>query len=268
VQQEFEANMSLVNIQSLVTSLSPPFDSALTLQLVDEFVSAERRFIQRDWEPAELDGGQFSEIAGRILYHLDSGTLNANKDLDECLKFIENETNKHNLPRRDSLHLSRVLRTVYKFRSQRGAVHISPTYQANHMDAKFVVESLRWVMNELLRLFWNQDREQVAKAIRELLQFDVPAVGVFEDRILIQRTDLSTEEEILVLLHYAGEQGFSRKEIGKHVSKAPPSITKALQKLVSAACREVIQLTSGQFRLTDLGSRKIRVELSEKLLVS
>jgi hypothetical protein len=259
--------MPLVNKQNLITSLSPPFDSALTMQLVDEFISAERRFIQRDWEPTELDGGQFAEIAARILYHLDFGLLNANKDLDECLKFIENETNKHKLPRRDSLHLARVLRTVYKFRSQRGAVHISPTYQANHMDAKFVVESIRWVMNELLRLFWNKDRELVAKAIRELLQFDVPAVGVFEDRILVQRTDLSIEEEILVLLHYAGEQGFSRNEIGKHVSKAPSAVTKALQKLVSATCREIIQLTSGQFRLTDLGSRKIRVDLSDKLLL-
>jgi hypothetical protein len=32
-------------------------------------------------------------------------------------------------------------------------------------------------MNETLRIFWNGDRELVAKAIRELLQFDVPCIG-------------------------------------------------------------------------------------------
>jgi len=30
-----------------------------------------------------------------------------------------------------------------------------------------------------------------------------------EEVIMVQRTDLSPEEEILVLLHYAGEQGFT-----------------------------------------------------------
>ena len=69
-------------------------------------------------------------------------------------------------------------------------------------------------MNELLRLFWNSDREKVAKAIRELLQFDVPCIGVFEDIILVQRTDLTAEEEVLILLHFAGDQGFSRADIG------------------------------------------------------
>jgi hypothetical protein len=46
----------------------------------DEFISAERRFIQRDWGPAELDGGQFCEILARTLYHQDSGNLNHTKN--------------------------------------------------------------------------------------------------------------------------------------------------------------------------------------------
>ncbi|WP_334826646.1 hypothetical protein [Nostoc sp.] len=87
----------------------------------------ERRYIQRDWEPAELDGGQFCEILARILYHFDSSNLNQSKPLDDCLRYIENEHVTHTMKsRHDALHLARVLRTVYKFRSQRGAVHISP----------------------------------------------------------------------------------------------------------------------------------------------
>src|SRR6185503_17121923 len=100
-------------------------------------------------------------------------------------------------PRHTSRHIAKVLRTIYTFRSQRGPVHISPTYSANHMDAKLMIECTRWSLTETLRLFMQAGRDDVAKAIRELLQFDVPCVGKFQDALLVQRTDLSAEEEIL-----------------------------------------------------------------------
>lgn len=257
--------MALIEKQRLLSELSPPLDHLLCTQLLDEFISSERRFIQRDWEPSQLDGGQFSEIAARIFYHVDSGTLNRSKPFDECAKYIENDQANHAMvPRYDCLHLIRVLRTIYKFRSQRGAVHISPTYQPNHMDSKLVIECVRWVMNETLRIFWRGDREAVAKAIRELLQFDVPAVGIFGDNILVQRTDLSPEEEVLLLLHYAGETGFSRTEVGDAAMCSPASVTRSLQKLTDTSYRQAIQV-NGKYRLTDLGSKRVREHLSHKL---
>ena len=230
----------------------------------------EKRYIQRDWEPAELDGGQFCEILARALYHVDSGNLNLGKSFNECVSYIENENAgvSHAIaPRHDATHLSRVLRTVYKFRSQRGAVHISPTYEPNHMDAKMLIECVRWSMNEVLRIFWTGDREEAAKVIRELLQFDVPCIGKFSDVVMVQRTDLNPEEEILLLLHYAGEEGFNRKQLGEYAQLSPPSVTKAIQKLESPQYRQIVPLNNRNYCLTDLGSRRIRVELSEKLLL-
>lgn len=260
--------MALVERETLIRELSPPLNHLLATQLVDEFISAERRFIQRDWEPAELDGGQFAEILARIYYHLDSGQLNQSKSFDDCLRYVENDQVSHAIqPRQHALHIGRVLRTVYKFRSQRGAIHISPTYTPNHMDARFVIESIRWLMNETLRLFWNGDREAVAKAVRELLQFDVPCIGRFGDVILVQRIDLAPEEEILLLLHYAGEVGFSRNVIGKAAKLPPPTVTRTLQKLASPSFRQIIDVGGSVYRLTDLGSKRIRTELSGKLLL-
>ncbi|WP_207000873.1 hypothetical protein [Trinickia mobilis] len=260
--------MGLINKQRLLAALSPPLDHLLCTQLLDEFISAERRFIQRDWEPAELDGGQFCEILSRIYYHQDSGTLSQGKDFDSCCGYIENDNVPHKLnPRRDALHVIRVLRTVYKFRSQRGAVHISPNYAPNHMDSKLVIECVRWAMNETLRLFWQGDREAVAKAIRELLQFDVPSVGVFDGTPLVQRTDLSAEEEILVLMHFAGDEGMSRSEIGKAAQRAPSTVTGTLQKLTGPDYRQLVMLKNGAYRLTDLGSKRIREQLADKLML-
>jgi hypothetical protein len=259
----------LVDKATLVAQLAPPLDTQLTEQLVAEFISQEKRFIQRDWEPGQLDGGQFCEALARILYHMDSGNLNPNKDDDKCLKYVENEQNNHLLqPRQTALHVAKAIRLVYKFRSARGAIHISQSYQANHMDSKLVLEGVRWLFAEALRIWWNSDREKVAKAIRELLQFDVPAVGKFDNVLMVQRTDLSPSDEILVMLHYAGEKGFSRKEIGQHVMHAAPRITEGLKDLIGPQCRQVVKLASGNFRLTDIGSKYVREKLTDKLFIA
>jgi len=267
--------MGLIERGNLISKLSPPFDHLLATQFVDEFLSMERRFIQRDWEPAELDAGQFAEIMSKILYHLDANNLNHNKGVNECISYLENNNVTHhllnapyNLIRKDILHMCKVLQAIYKFRSDRGAVHISSTYTPNHMDSKYLIESVRWCMNEMLRIFWNGDREEVAKTIRELLQFDVPCIGVFGDIIIVQRTDIKADEEILILLHYAGENGFSRKELGVHGKSSPSSITTHLQKLCSPQKKQVVQLKNGNYCLTDLGSRRIRMELADKLILS
>ena len=259
----------LVDKATLLGQLAPPLDSQLAQQLIDEFISQEKRFIQRDWEPGQLDGGQFCEALARIVYHMDSGSLNRSKDYDECLKYVENEQVVHSVhPRQTALHSAKVMRTVYKFRSARGAVHISPTYQANQMDSKLVLEGVRWLFAESLRIWWKDDREKVAAAVRELLQFDVPAVGKFEDVLMVQRTDLSPSEEILVLLHYAGEKGFGRTEIGKYAMQPAPTITKTLQSLSDPKLRQIVKLGSGNYRLTDIGSKYVRENLAEKLFIS
>ena len=261
--------MALVDKSTLLARLAPPLDALLAEQLLAEFISLERRYVLRDWEPAELDGGQFAEVLARILYHLDSGTLNRTKDFDGCLSWIENPQNQslHKVkPHQPVLHLAKILRTIYKFRSQRGAVHITPTYSANQLDSKLMIESVRWLMAEVVRLFASSTPDEAAKIIREILEFDVPCIGRFEDVILVQRTDLNPEEEILVLLHYAGDKGFTRRELGEYARCSPPSVTRSIQKLEASDHRQLVAV-GDRFRLTDLGSKRIREKLASKLLL-
>src|SRR6266516_4340715 len=113
--------MPLIDKSTLISELAPPLDAVLASQLLDEFISLERRYILRDWEPAELDGGQFCEILARILHHLDSGHLDLARSHDDCLRYCENDSVPHGLnPRSTALHMARVMRAVYKFRSSRG----------------------------------------------------------------------------------------------------------------------------------------------------
>jgi len=259
--------MGLIENQTLTEKLSPPLDRFLVEQLVAEFASIERRYILRDWEPAELDGGQFAEILGRLLYHADSGNLDRERDFGDCKKYIENEHVAHRIVPQDAKMVFAVAAVVHKFRSKRGAVHVSPTYKANQMDSRYMVEAVRWAMMETLRLFWSGDRDAAAAAIRELLQFDVPAIGRFKDAILVQRTDLRPEEEILILLHYAGENGFDRAELGRYAGCSPSSVTRSIDALCSSTKREVVELQDARFRLTDLGHKRVREQLSDKLVL-
>jgi hypothetical protein len=262
--------MPTIDKSKVLAALCPPLDRGLTEALIDEFVSQEKRYVLRDWGPATLDGGQFAEAAARIVYHQDSGNLNARKQLDDCLEYVEDPTNKnkHAFPeKRAALHLAKVLRTLYKLRSQRGAVHIDPQYTANHIDSRLVLECVRWVFSELLRIFWTKSRSDVAATIRELAQFEVPVVGKFGDILLVQRPDCTAEEEILLLLHYAGDAGMPRSDLSKFVKKSAASISTAVARLESASRREIVRLPNGNYRLTDPGVRRVVTVLANKLIV-
>ena len=252
----------------VVTLIAPPIDATLARQLLKEFIDAERRFVLGDWEPATLDGGQFAEIAARIVYHVDSGNLNRRKSLDNCLKYVEDPTNNnaHAFPhRRSALHLCRVIRTLYKFRSQRGAVHIDPDYTANELDSSLVVSLARWIAAEVLRLFWTGDTADVAQVVREIVRYEVPAILTLGDQRLVLRTDCSVEEEVLLLLHNVGERGLTRKEIGDAIPRSSGAVSTALGRLKNAAKREVVLRTDSRFILTPNGSKRVRNSLGPKL---
>jgi hypothetical protein len=257
--------MALTDKNALFDQLVVRLDRKLTEQVLTEYISQEKRYILRDWEPATLDGGQFVEAASRIIYHVDSGNLNLRKTVHDCLSYVEDprSQNTHAFPdRKSAVHLCKVLRTIYKFRSDRGAVHIDPVYTANQLDARLVVDNSRWVLSELLRLFWSGDRKEVAKAVREILQYEIPAVGRFGDQFIVQRVDCNAEEEILLLLRESGEDGLTRERLGHFVKKTPGRVTQAIQSLESK--REILDVGES-YRLTDLGARRVTRELGDKL---
>src|SRR5262245_62992182 len=117
--------MPLIIAGALANQLVPPLEKSLTEALLREYISLERRFVLRDWEPASLDGGQFAELLARILHHADSGLVNREREFRECIQRIRNDQVEHLVvPRADALHLAQVLEVIFKFRSARGVAHI------------------------------------------------------------------------------------------------------------------------------------------------
>ena len=249
----------------LLNYISPPLDNSLSKQLILEFTSVEKRFTLGDWEPATLDGGQFAEISSRIIYHMDSGLLDLTRSVHDCLTHVEDQKgiNSHNYPdRKSALHTARIIRSIYKFRSDRGAVHIDPNYTANHLDSKLVLENCRWVMSEILRVFWTNDRTKVAQIIKDLIEFDQIIIGDYDGTLLVHNGQCTTEEEILLLLHHVGTVGLSRADLGRFVKKSAPSITNSLKKLLDQQ-RFIILNSNGNYRLTHPGESFVKSALIE-----
>ena len=181
--------------EQLAIALGLSIDSRLASQLVEESVGLEEAFALRKWKYTELDGGRFAEVAARITYSVDSGNLSLTKSVDDCLKYIDNSQVAHHFPEKQAaVHLAKVIRAVYKLRSQRGAVHVSPTYTANEIDSRLIVEAARWVLADILRLFVTGNRNEVAAIIRGLARFPQPLIRRYEDLPLLQSVTFTAEE--------------------------------------------------------------------------
>ena len=155
-----------------------------------------------------------------------------------------------------------VLRATYKLRSQRGAVHVSPTYTANEIDSRMVVEGVRWVLAELLRLFATSDQAALVVAVEELSRFPTPLIRNFGGTPFVQSINFTTEEEVLVhLLHE--RNGMRQADLVKVIPKDPSGVRKSVNSLALASKRHV-KLVADLYVITDPGIKRIEARLIEE----
>jgi hypothetical protein len=180
------------------------------------------------------------------------------------LKYIENQQVPHHFPEKQAAtHLARVIRAVYKLRSQRGAVHVSATYTANEIDSRLILEAARWILAEILRIFVTKNRDEIVAVIRGLARFPQPLIRTYEDRPLLQAVSFTTEEEILAHLLNAVD-GMTLTELISSIPKDQSGVRRAVKKLASPQMRQAIE-RSGRWIITDLGIKRIELRISHEL---
>lgn len=221
-----------------------------------------------DWEPATLDGGQFCEISARCIYQIDSKNPSLTKSVDGCLQYVEDQKNKngHFFPsRKDALNLCKAIRLAYKFRSSRGAVHIDPQYSANEMDSKLIMETVRWILCEIVRIFWTGNVELAARVVREIVTYRVPVVFREGCIPLVQNPSLSANEEILLLLLDSGGEGMTLLQLKASIPMHPSTVEKAAGRLRTD--RFIVNDYKGHIILTDLGRIAAMAIIEDSLMI-
>jgi hypothetical protein len=248
----------------LSAALAKTIDGTLASQLIEEAISLEEAFLLRRWKYTELDGGRFAEVAARIIYSVDSGNVSLTRSVDDCLRYIDNDKVPHKFPEtQTAIHIAKVIRAIYKLRSQRGAVHVSPKYTANEIDSRLIVESVRWILAEILRVFVTGDREEVATAIQALARFPNPLIRTYADLPLLQSTAFTTEEEILAHL-LNSERGLTVAELISIIPKDQSTVRRAAKKLCGSQLRQVVE-RSRHLIITDLGTKRIEKRIAEEV---
>ena len=248
-----------LSAKQLIGELAKSVDAALADAVVCSYVEMQQRFFAGDWQPSELDGGRLCEAISRALYQLDSGTVTHSQLPKELCEKIEDEQNlrPHNLDLKDRHHISRAIGLVYKFRSDRGSVHISPKYTADFMDSMLMVHAGKWIFAEFLRLAWKQDKAVIAETIAQIVQLEYSLIHELDGVPLVLESTVSAPEEILLLLNHAEGHKLSKEELSQQAkNNTSTSLTVAFSRLLKS--NEIrITSTAGEVAMTPKGQKRV-----------
>jgi hypothetical protein len=249
----------------LITELATIIDPAFAKAIVESYIEVQQRFLAGDWKPAELDGGRLCEATARAVYQLDSRTITHTQLPGEVCEKIIDADNKHThqLSSSDRQHLCRTMSLVYKFRSSRGAVHISPNYTANYMDSMLVLHASKWIIAEFLRLAWKKDQNVIAETIAQLVQLQHTMIHELDGKPLVLQPGISAREEIFLLLGNASTNRLSRSALRERAPhQKPATLNAAITKLL--ATKEIRPADNGDLALTPNGQRTLMQEIIPK----
>lgn len=257
-----------ISTAQLVTELSMAVDPTFAQAIVESYVEMQQRFLAGDWKPAELDGGRLSEAVSRALYQLDAGVVTHSELPGTLCDWLEdfNKKRSHNLAEGDRRHFCKAIRLVYKFRSDRGPVHISPIYTANYMDSMLILHAGKWMLAEFLRLAWTADKQIIADTIAQIVQLQHTLIHELDGMPLVLATGIPAADEILLLLNHAADNRLSRASVREYAPlQKTPTLNAAITKLI--ANREIRQEANGELALTPRGQHRVMNEVIPKHMV-
>jgi hypothetical protein len=183
---------------------------ALRDTLLKSYQEIMSNYLERRWEPSELNGGKFCEA----VYSIVDGALKGNfpakaskpaNMLDACRKNLEQLKADPIRVGDRSLRvlIPRTLPTLYEVRNNRGVGHVGGEVDANHMDAEFVQATASWVMAELIRIFHNVTTKEAREAIDALVERKSPLVWEAEGVKRVLDADMTAKDQVLTFLHHS-----------------------------------------------------------------
>jgi len=185
--------------------------SALRQPLVDCYGEIARNFAERRWEPAELNGGKFSEVVYNVIH----GTLigayatspkKPSNMLDACralegIPAVATRVGDRSL----RILIPRMLPVLYEIRNNRGVGHVGGDVDPNFQDATAVYQMASWVMAELVRVFHQVSLQEAQQTVDALVERRHPIVWQVGDIRRVLDPALPKGDQSLLLLYSVGD---------------------------------------------------------------
>lgn len=180
-------------------------------ELIKSYSEITRNFIERRWEPSELNGGKFAEVAYSIVQGAVSGSFPTKaskpKNMADACRVLEGKPANAAQIGDKSLRvfIPRALVFLYDIRNQRGVGHVGGDVDANSMDASAVVAVASWVMAELVRIFHGVSTHEAQETVDALVERRTPLIWEVEAGGMKRVLDLGmpAKDQVLVFLHHS-----------------------------------------------------------------
>ncbi|PIT03103.1 hypothetical protein TSA1_21845 [Bradyrhizobium nitroreducens] len=181
---------------------------ALREELLDSYRKIASNYLERRWEPSELNGGKFCEVAysivdGAVRGNYPSSASKPSNMLAAC-QALEREPAVPSRVGDRSLRvlIPRLLPVLYEIRNNRGVGHVGGDVDPNHMDAEAVHTMASWVLAELVRIFHGVSTEEAQEAVDALVERRSPLIWEVAGVRRVLDVELSAKDQVLVLLHH------------------------------------------------------------------
>jgi hypothetical protein len=240
---------------------------ALREELLDSYQKIMSNYLERRWEPSELNGGKFCEVVYSIVDGALKGSFPANASkpanmLAAC-QALEKQSSDPNRVGDRSLRIliPRLLPMLYEIRNNRGVGHVGGDVDPNHMDAEAVQVMAGWVMAELVRIFHGVKTEEAQETVDALVERKSPLIWEVLGKRRVLDAKMTAKNQVLVLLHHS-PGWVSAADLLNWVEYSNPSKfrTVVLKQLHDARLIE-FDAVNQRASISPLGVKKVEEEL-------
>ena len=143
-------------------------------------------YVERRWEPAELNGGKFCEIVYTIINGRISGVFPTKpskpRDMVAACRALELTAPDPNRVGDRSLRIliPRLLLPLYEIRNNRGVGHVGGDVDPNFLDATSVYGMTSWVLAEIIRIFHDVSTREAQEIVDALIERKHPLIWEIE----------------------------------------------------------------------------------------
>jgi hypothetical protein len=238
--------------------LSSSLDSKIVTELLDAHGEAKRNYYLGGLRLSEVEGGRFCEAVFRILEQITTGSftpLGTQISTDQLINRLSQIPSSafHDSVR---LHIPRALRLVYDIRNKRDAAHLADGIDPNLQDATLVVNTIDWILAELIRLYHNVSPNEASKIVNDIVEKEAPIVQDFDGFLKVLDPNLQAGDFCLVLLYHRGTIGATLEEITQWIR--PTMRTNIRRTLINLAnIKDLIHFNGTRYFITRLGEQEI-----------
>lgn len=233
--------------------------------LLETFATIVRNYRENRWEPSELNGGKFCEVVYSILRgHVDGAFPQAPskpRNMVDACKALE--AHGASFPRAITIQIPRMLVALYEIRNNRGVGHVGGDVDPNHMDARVVLETSKWILADLVRVFHSQSigTDEASALVDAITDRTVPVVWRTGSTRRVLDPKLSKRDQTLLLL-YSTSSGASASDLFSWVEHSNFTIYKRDVLRRSHAARLIeFDERSGLVSLSPTGIREVEARL-------